>query len=107
MTVMRTRMEKWSHYRGKITAMPSKSFPTVKRLGSPMGDSDLSYVDSLPKSKNAIRPDAATAIPFEKKATPFAVYEKRKGQWLIAKLTLLVLAIVGFTLLWFYWVQGA
>jgi len=107
MTVMRTRMEKWSHYRGKITAMPTQSFPTVKRLGSPMGDSDLSFVDSLPKSKNAIRTDLTTAIPLQKKVTPFAVYEKRKGQWLIAKLTLLALAIAGFALLWFYWVQGA
>jgi len=87
--------------------MPTQSFPTVKRLGSPMGDSDLSFVDSLPKSKNAIRTDLTTAIPLQKKVTPFAVYEKRKGQWLIAKLTLLALAIAGFALLWFYWVQGA
>jgi hypothetical protein len=104
---MRTRMEKWARYRAKIVAMPGQKFPKSKRLGRPMGDSDLSYVDSLPKSKNAIRPEAAAALPSNENATPYAVYKKRKREWLIVKLALLALAVIGFTLLWFYWVQGA
>jgi len=104
---MRTRMEKWAHYRAKIAAMPEEKFPEAKRTGRPMGDRDLSFVESLPKSKNAIRPESTMALPSDHKATPYAVYEKRKREWLIVKFALLAIAIIGFTLLWFYWVQGA
>ena len=99
-------MEKWSNYRAKIAAMPEGSFKAVKRRGTPMGQNDLSFVDSLPKSKNGIRTASAVAAIGSKSVTPYAVYEKRKKQWLIAKCVLLLLAVIGFTLLWFYWVLG-
>lgn len=104
--IVRTRIEKWANYRAKITAMPDEKFKAVKRQGTPMGQNDLSFVDSLPKSKNGIRTASSAAAVANKTATPYAVYEKRKRQWFIAKCVLLLLAIIGFTLLWFYWVLG-
>ncbi|MCI2111774.1 MAG: hypothetical protein LKK13_05535 [Bacilli bacterium] len=104
---MKTRMGKWSSYRDRIAAMPSGKFPVSKRAGTPMGLSERSFVGSLSKSKNAIRPNSAVAALPRKKSTPYSVYAKRKRGWLIAKFALLALVAIGFIILWFYWVRKA
>jgi hypothetical protein len=107
--IMKTRTEKWSHYRAKILRTPESKFPVRKVADRPLSPSDAAVVASTDKPGLAIGYGTIIGAKGRKKerpATPYAIYSKRKRGWLIFKLVLFVAVSSGFVAAWFLWVKG-
>jgi hypothetical protein len=101
---MRTRVEKYHRYRAKIAAMPENKFPKRAISEQATTHADQEIISHSSKSSGAID---YQALPVKKnKATPYALYSRKKRIWLIIKSVGFVIAIIVFVLLYFFWVKG-
>ena len=100
---MKTRYEKWRHYRKRIENTPDSGFEVEKNISErPQTPEDVLELSKTIRSDNAI--SLAQYGVKKKKPTLFLAYEKQKRLFLLLKFGLLLLAIVGLILVYFFWV---
>jgi hypothetical protein len=102
---MRTRMEKYRHYRAKIESLPESKFPPHGHVELATNESDSAVISKTASSKEAI---VYKDLPLKNKnATPYLEYSKRQRLMLLIKGVTLVAVVALFVCLYFFWVKGA
>lgn len=97
---MKSRTKKWAHYRETIKKLPPEKFPKRKDYTEVASISDLAEMNVSAKASNALSDNVRNA-----KATPYAVYQRRRSNLLIFKLVVASLVLAGFVCAWFFWVM--
>ena len=100
MLVMKSRTKKWAHYRETIKKLPAEKFPKRKDYTEVASISDLAEMNVSAKASNALSGNVRNT-----KATPYAVYQRRRSNMLIFKLVVAFLVLAGFICAWFFWVM--
>jgi hypothetical protein len=102
---MRTRMEKYRHYRAKIESLPESKFPPHEHAEIQTNEKDSAAISQAASSKGAI---AYPNLPLKSKAaTPYLEYSKKERALLLIKFATLAVVVAGFVCLYFFWVKGA
>jgi hypothetical protein len=101
---MKTRIQKFKHYRERIARTPEKKFPVRKTVIRSQTHADKEALAQTSKVTAAV---AYSSVPLKKKvATPYGVYSKKKRIWLLIKSVSLVLVVAAFVCLYFFWVKA-
>ncbi|MCH3909095.1 MAG: hypothetical protein LKF75_05250 [Bacilli bacterium] len=102
---MKTRIQKYRHYREKIAKTPEGKFPSRNHVELKQTSLDEQVIAQTGKASAALSYKHLSLK--ERKATPYYEYSKRERIWLIIKSVGLLVAVVGFVCLYFFWVKGA
>ena len=97
---MKSRTKKWAHYRETIKKLPAEKFPKRKDYTEVASVSDLAEMNVSAKASNALSGNVRNA-----KATPYAVYQRRRRNMLFVKLVVTFVVLAGFICAWFFWVM--
>jgi len=101
---MKTRIEKYRHYRAKILATPESAFPKRGITERSTTAQDQEIISQSAQSDGAI---AYNSLPLKKKKpTPYAKYARKERVWLVVKSVSLVVVVVSLTLVYFFWVKA-
>jgi len=100
---MRTRVEKWAHYRARIKRTPDKKFPH-RTIEVRQTHADQVALSQTAASSSAIAYQTLPTLK-TKKPTLYVVYARRKRIWLVIKITSFALVAIAFVCLWFWWVE--
>jgi hypothetical protein len=99
---MRTRIQKYKHYREKIARTPDNKFPARKTVVRTQTHADKEAIAQSGQATSAVQ---YKSVPLKKKRiTPYSEYSKKKRIWLIIKCVSLLMTIAGFVCLYFFWV---
>ena len=98
---MKSRTKKWARYREMIKKLPAEKFPKREDYGKFASVSDLAEMNVSAKAANALSGSNSRNT----KATPYAVYQRRRRNMLIFKLATTAVVLAGFICAWFLWVM--
>jgi hypothetical protein len=101
LAVMKSRTKKWAHYRESIKKLPAEKFPKRQDYSNVASLSDLAEMNVSAKAANALSGNDSR----NSKATPYAVYQRRRRNMLIFKLATTAVVLAGFICAWFLWVM--
>ncbi len=100
---MKSRMQKWAHYRKKIMAMPDSKFPARKAYASDISKEDGELIKHTAVSKSAV--SLAGIGGKEYHSTPYEEYQVRQRVYLVLKIVLLIAVVAALSIFYFYWVK--
>jgi|LAHS01.1.fsa_nt_gb ferric-dicitrate binding protein FerR (iron transport regulator) len=101
---MKSRIQKYKHYRDRIARTPENKFPARKTVIRSQTHADKEALAQTSKVTSAV---AYPSVPLKKKtATPYGEYSKKQRTWLLVKSVSFVLVVAAFVCLYFFWVKA-